>query len=159
MKRSTLGPLMLAIMLAPTTALGQDIIGSWKQTAFYQKVVSSGERRLPFGERIVGRFVATREGAFCSMATGVDRKQVANAPSDEERIDLFKTMYAYCGKYRVEGSKFIIQPDVAWAPNFTKQEQNRLWKIDGNILTMETLPFKSQLDGVDVVATVVYQRE
>jgi hypothetical protein len=159
MKRLTLGTLMLAIILAPTTVLGQDIIGSWKQTAFYQKVVSSGERRFPFGEKVVGRFVSTKEGTFCSMVTGVDRKQGGDAPSDEERVGLFKTMYAYCGKYRVEGSKFIIQPDVAWAPNFTKQEQIRSWKIDGNVLTMETLPFKSQLDGVDVVATVVYQRE
>ena len=70
MNRSVLGLLMLAIILAPTTALSQDLIGSWKQTAFYQKVVSTGERRFPFGEKVVGRFVSTREGTFCSMATG-----------------------------------------------------------------------------------------
>ena len=159
MKQIFLGPLMFAAIFAPTTALAQDINGSWKQTAFYQKVVSTGEKRFPFGEQVVGKFVSTKEGNFCSIATGVDRKQGAGAPSDEERIGLFKSMYAYCGKYRVEGSKIIMQPDIAWAPNFTKQEQTRSWKIDGNILTMESSPFKSQLDGVDVVATVIYQRE
>jgi hypothetical protein len=159
MKPSALGFLMLAIIPAPTKALGQDLIGSWKQTAFYQKVVSTGERRFPFGEKIVGRFVSTREGTFCSMATSFDRQQGVGAPSDEERVGLFKTMYAYCGSYRVEGPKIIMQPDIAWAPNFTKQEQTRSWQIDGNILTMESSPFKSQLDGVDVVSTVIYQRE
>ena len=159
MNWSAVGLLMPAIILAPTTALGQDLTGSWKQTAFYQKVVSTGERRFPFGEKVVGRFVSTREGTFCSMATGFDRQQGAGAPSDEERVGLFKTMYAYCGSYRVEGLKIIMQPDIAWAPNFTKQEQTRSWKIDGKILTMESSPFKSQLDGVDVVATVIYQRE
>ena len=101
----------------------------------------------------------TREGTFCTMATGTDRKQGAAAPTDEERVGLFKTMYAYCGTYRIDGSKLFAQPDVAWTPNWTKQEHNASWKVDGKVLTVETLPFKSQLDGVDVVAIVEYEKE
>ena len=32
-------------------------------------------------------------------------------------------------------------------------------KVDGKVLTVETLPFESQLDGVDVVAIVEYEKE
>ncbi len=43
------------------------------------------------------------------MTTAADRKQVALAPTDEERVGLFKTMYAYCGTYRIDGPKFITE--------------------------------------------------
>jgi hypothetical protein len=126
---------------------------------FYQKVVSSGEKRFPFGEKIVGRSMYTKEGTFCTMATGVERKQGAGAPTDEERIGLFKSIYAYCGTYRVEGAKLMGQPDVAWTPNWAKHEHNATWKVEGKKLTVETLPFKSQLDGAEVVAVVEYDRD
>jgi Lipocalin-like domain len=158
-KKFALSSLAFVSVLASASASAQDIVGSWKQTAFYQKVVSSGEKRFPFGEKIVGRSVYTKEGTFCTMATGIDRTQGAGAPTDEERLKLFRTMYAYCGTYRVDGSKFMGQPDVAWTPNWTKQEHNASWKVDGKVLTIETLPFKSQLDGVDVVAVVEYEKE
>ena len=159
MKRIAVSTLALMGVLASVSASAQDIVGSWKQTTFYQKVTSSGEKRFPFGEKVVGRSIFTKEGTFCSMATGMDRKQGAGAPNDEERVGLFKTMYAYCGKYRVDGSKFSAESDVAWAPNWTKQELHRSWKVDGKVLSMESAPFKSQLDNVDVVAVVEFERE
>jgi hypothetical protein len=119
-------PSALVGVLAPALASAQDIVGSWKQIAFYQKVVCSGEKRFPFGGKIVGRSTYTKEGTFCTMATGINREQGAVAPTDEERIELFKTMYAYCGTYRVDGSKLFAQPDVAWTPNWTKREHNSL---------------------------------
>ena len=133
MKKFALSSLAFVSVLASASASAQDIVGSWKQSAFYQKVVSSGEKHFPFGEKIVGRSMYTKEGTFCTMATGVDRKQGAGAPTDEERVGLFKTMYAYCGKYRVDGSKLVAQPDVAWTPNWTKQEHSASWKVDGKI--------------------------
>ena len=132
MKEFAFCSLVLVVsVLAPASAVAQDIVGSWKQTAFYQKVVSSGEKRFPFGEKIVGRSVYTKEGTFCTMATGIDRKQGAVAPTDEERVELFKTMYAYCGTYRLDGSKLLAQPDVAWTSNWTKREHNSSWNVNG----------------------------
>jgi hypothetical protein len=159
MKKILVSSLALGGVLASASASAQDILGSWKQSAFYQKVVSSGEKRFPFGEKIVGRSMYTKEGTFCTMATGVDRKQGAGAPTDEERVALFKSMYAYCGTYRVDGSKLLGQPDVAWTPNWAKQEHNATWKVEGKKLTVETMPFKSQLDGAEVVAVVEYEKE
>jgi hypothetical protein len=158
-KKFAFSSLAFVSVLAPAFASAQDIVGSWKQKAFYQKVVSSGEKRFPFGEKIVGRSAYTKEGTFCTMATDADRKQGAGVPTDEERVGLFKTMYAYCGTYRVDGTKLLAQPDVAWTPNWTKGEHNASWKVDGKLLTIETLPFKSQLDGVEVVAITEYEKE
>ena len=80
MKKLAFSSLALVSVLASAAASAQDIVGSWKQSAFYQKVVSSGEKRFPFGEKIVGRSMYTKEGTFCTMATGIDRKQGAGLP-------------------------------------------------------------------------------
>lgn len=159
MKRLAFGLSVAFAVVAPGTASAQEIVGSWKHTTFYQKVVSSGEKRFPFGEQIVGRSIYTKEGTFCTMTTGVNRKQSPGAPTDEERVGLFKTMYAFCGTYRVDGSKIITQADIAWTPNWTQRPGNVSWKLDGKRLTIESLPFKSQLDGVDVVAILEFERE
>jgi hypothetical protein len=45
-----------ALLLAPMAAYAEsDIVGSWKQTAFYQKVVATGERRDIYGDKVLGR--------------------------------------------------------------------------------------------------------
>jgi Lipocalin-like domain len=146
-------------VLSPVSVSAQEIVGSWKHKIFYQKVLSSGEKRFPFGEKIVGRSIYTKEGTFCTMTTGADRKQSANAPTDEERVSLFKTMYAYCGTYRADGPKLILQPDIAWTPNWTQRPGNLSWKLDGKILSIESASFKSQLDGVDVVTVLEFEKE
>lgn len=159
MKRLPVTVLLFSGLFTPELALAQDIVGSWKHKTFHQKVVSSGEKRVPFGEKIVGRSVYTKEGTFCTMTTGADRKQSAGTPTDEERLALFKTMYAFCGTYRVDGQKMTYQSDVAWAPNWTQQPGNVSWKLDGKTLTVESMPFKSQLDGVDVIVVLELEKE
>lgn len=96
MKRTIL--YLVTFILVPISAHAQtDIAGSWKQTAFYQKVLSTGERRFPFGEMIIGRIVYSKDGTFCTMTTGADRKQAAAAPTDEERVSCSKPCLPIAG--------------------------------------------------------------
>ena len=53
----------------------------------------------------------------------------------------------------------MSQPDVAWTPNWTKREHQASWKVDGKVLSVETSPFMSQRDGVDVMAIVEFEKE
>lgn len=101
----------------------------------------------------------SKDGTFCTMTTGADRKQAAAAPTDEERVQLFKTMFAYCGAYRVDGSRLFTKSDVAWTPNWTKRETSAAFTIDGKLMTTESSPFIAQLDGVEVIAVNVYEKE
>jgi hypothetical protein len=136
-----------------------DIVGSWKQTAFYQKVVATGERRDIYGDKILGRVIYTKEGTFCTMATAADRKQAGPAVADAEKPALFSTMYAYCGKYSVDGAKVSTMADTAWAPAWLTSPHDGKWEVKGKILTIETTSFKSMRDGVEVIAIVQYDRE
>jgi hypothetical protein len=149
-----------AVFWAPLSAYAEsDIVGSWKQTAFYQKVVATGERRDIYGDKVLGRVIYTREGTYCTMATAADRKQAALAVAEAEKPALFSTMYAYCGTYTTEGSKLLTKADTAWAPAWLTSPHDGTWEVKGKTLTVETTPFKSMRDGVEVIAIVQYERE
>jgi hypothetical protein len=134
-------------------------VGSWKQTAFYQKVVSSGERRDIFGDKVLGRAIYTKEGTYCEMATAADRKQAAPAVADTEKPALFSSMYAHCGKYTVDGAKLSGIPDTAWAPGWLTLPHHGNWEVKGKTLTIETTPYKAPRDGVEVISIVQFERE
>src|ERR1700746_2689380 len=105
-----------ALLLAPMAAYAEsEIVGSWKQTAFYQKVVATGERRDIYGDKVLGRVIYTKEGTFCTMPTAADRKQAAPAVTEAEKPALFSSMYAYCGKYTIDGAKVSTIADTARA--------------------------------------------
>jgi hypothetical protein len=148
------------LLLAPMSAYAEsDILGSWRQTAFYQKVVATGERRDIYGDKVLGRVIYTKEGTFCTMATAADRKQAAPAVAEAEKPALFSSMYAYCGKYTVDGAKLSTIADTAWAPGWLTSPHDGKWEVKGKTLTVETTPFKSMRDGVEVIAIVQYDRE
>jgi Lipocalin-like domain len=74
--------------------------------------------------------------------------------SDAERIDLFKSMFAYSGNYKVEGNnKLVYHIDGLWNQSWTGTDLTRQVEIAGTKLTIETSPFKSALDGQDIVVT------
>jgi hypothetical protein len=93
------------------------------------------------------------------MATAADRKQAAAAVTEAEKPALFTSMYAYCGKYAVDGAKLSAMPDTAWAPGWLTSPHEGKWEIKGKTLTVETSPFKSMRDAVEVIAIVQYERE
>ena len=63
--------------------------------------------------------------------TGEGRK----APNtDLDRADLFKSMVAYTGIYRIEGDKWITKVDVAMNPALVGTEQARFFRVDGDRL-------------------------
>jgi hypothetical protein len=66
-----------------------------------------------------------------------DRKPGAD---DLERAALQRSMLAYSGRYRVEGSDFITTVEVSWNEQWTGTEQRRHYRIDGDKLFIESAP-------------------
>ena len=161
MKRVVPGTLALGFLcFAPIPSHAEsDLVGTWKQTAFYQKIVATGKRRDLFGDKVLGRVIYTKEGTFCTMATAADRKQAGPAISDAEKPALFTSMYAFCGKYTVDGSKLSTVADTSWAPIRVGKPGGGRWEVKGKTLTIETDPFKAIGDGAEVIAIVQYERE
>jgi hypothetical protein len=59
-------------------------------------------------------------------------------PSDNERMALYDTMFAYAGTYSLEAGKVIHHVDVSWNEVWTGTDQARLFELNGNTLTLMT---------------------
>jgi len=111
------------------------LLGSWKIISYEREIQSTGERQPIWGKNPTGYIIFTPEGLFMAVLTGEGRK----APSTEhDRAELFNTMFAYTGRYRLEGDKWITKVDVAWQPARVGTEQVRYFRFDGDRLQVIT---------------------
>ena len=78
---------------------------------------------------------------------------------DEDRINLHKYMYAYSGRYTVEGDKVVNHVDVSWNESWTGTDQVRFFKLEGDSLTITGPPQKSAISGIENVPVAVFVRE
>ena len=57
-------------------------------------------------------------------------------PSDEEKIALFDTMFAYSGSYTVESDRVVHHVDLSWNEAWSGTDQVRFCKVDERTLTI-----------------------
>ncbi len=132
------------------------LIGNWKLVAL-QSIVDEDAPTEHFGARPKGYLILTREGRMAAVLTS-DTRKVAN--TDSERAELFKSMMAYSGKYRVEGNEFVTTVDVSWNEAWNGTEQRRHWKIEDGKLFVKLAPQPSTLfPGRTVFGRLVWERD
>jgi hypothetical protein len=164
-RRLLLTSLIAASLAGPSLALAQDrtpsIVGVWKLKAFSTKDVTTGKEARPFGEHPSGYFFFTRGGKVAFLAVGQDRKPPAsNAPTDEERAQLYKSMIAaFTGSYKADNGKIVMQVDASWNQAWTGTEQPRNIQIAGSELTVTTPPLKTLVAGQEIVVTAIFDRD
>ena len=111
------------------------VLGTWKLISYEFEVQSTGERQPIWGKNPTGYIIFTPEGLFMAVLTGEGRK---SPNTDQDRAELFNTMFAYTGRYRIEGDKWITKVDVAWLPARVGTEQVRYFKFEGDRLQVIT---------------------
>jgi hypothetical protein len=115
------------------------LIGTWKLISWELKD-DAGHVSDPFGPDAVGYLTYTEDGHMSVIITTA-RRSPSSAPdllggSVEEKAAAAETCVAYCGTYRIQGSKVVIHVDASLFPNWTDTEQERVFHIDGRSLTM-----------------------
>jgi hypothetical protein len=68
-------------------------------------------------------------------------------------------MVSWAGTYRTDGDKVFYQVEVAYVPSWVGTVRTSRAQVAGNTLTVTTLPFKSRLDGKDIVVATVWERQ
>ena len=125
MKRALMSAVAIAFLLMlPELLAAQDltssIVGTWKLTSFARKEVATGKTAALYGEHPTGYAYYTKGGHFLIFAVAQDRKKNEEiaAPTDAERIELFKSMFASGGIYKIEGNKITFDVDIAWVQSW-----------------------------------------
>ena len=95
--------LLLAICSPVFAQEPNPLIGNWKLVSF-QTIVDNEAPQDLYRSQPKGFLILTREGRMIGIVTADNRK---GGMSDAERATLHKTLIAYSGRYRIEGSDFI----------------------------------------------------
>lgn len=141
--RNTVIALAGSLLLLVSSALATDdsaeaLHGVWRLTSFkFQVIGEDAAPREPFGPNPKGWLILMPEGRMMAVITASDRKPPTN---DAESAALLKSMIAYTGRYTVEGDRFVTKVDAAWNEVYMGHDQVRLFTVDGDTLTIKTLP-------------------
>jgi len=109
------------------------LVGVWQLVSYQTEFQDGSPKRAMFGEHPTGYIIFTREGRLMAVIEAEGRKA---ASTDSDRATLLKTLIAYSGKYRIEGSRWITSVDTAWNPAWDGTDQVRSFQIAGNRLTV-----------------------
>jgi len=88
-------------------------------------------REAILGKNPTGYAIYTPEGRVMSLIKAEGRKP---ATTDQDRANLWRSMVAYAGTYRIAGDKLILRADVSSVPTFVGPERVTLFRIDGDRL-------------------------
>ena len=113
----------------------------------------------PFGEKPAGYYVFTEDGTFVAVVFDSARKAPATAaPTDAERVELFKSMGVTTGRYTLAGSKVTIAVDGSLVQGPVGTTQVREAKLSGNTMEFVSPQIKAPQTGQPVVFTVTLER-
>jgi hypothetical protein len=139
----------------PVTAESNALVGNWRLVSS-QAIVDDQAHDL-FGSSPKGYLILTPQGRLCAITTAAHRSP---GEGDKERTALHRSMMAYTGKYRVEGSDFITVVEASWNESWNGTEQRRHFRLEGDRLFIESAPAPSLLFPGEVdFRRVVWERE
>jgi hypothetical protein len=133
--------LFIALSNVVFGADSDDLVGTWKLVS-WQVITANSPPQNVFGTHPKGFLILTREGRIMVLTTAEKRLP---GMGDAERAALHKSMLAYSGRYRLEGSDFITKVEVSWNEEWNGTEQRRHFRIEGNKLFIESAPGPSML--------------
>ncbi|RVC45724.1 hypothetical protein EN781_08685 [Mesorhizobium sp. M4A.F.Ca.ET.090.04.2.1] len=148
------------VQVTPVRPLNRDLLlGSWKMTSWMTRDVATGERREALGQHPRGIVIYTHERVIFFILRNSRKRPERLQPSDEDKIALFDTMFAYSGSYTVEPDRVVHHVDMSWNEAWSGTEQVRFCNVDEDTLTYTSAPAQTPFDGREVVHEVTYVRE
>jgi len=136
---------------------GNPLLGTWKLKS-HLVTTAAGERLAPYGESPSGYLSYLADGRMHVIGAASRRvKPAGPTPTDDERLALYDTMFAYAGRYSIESDKVIHHVDISWNETWAGTEQTRCFLVSGNTLTLTTR-ITDRASGTESVYSVVWER-
>ena len=135
---------------------GKELVGTWRLVSFELRS-PDGTVSYPFGEDATGYLFYNDQGYMSAAFMGADRAR----PDSDDLAEVakgvnFDAFNAYCGPYEVKDDRVVHHVEVASLPQFTGTDQERVFRVDGDQLVLETVPL--QISSEAPVGLLVWQR-
>ena len=152
------GALLLAIPLAAPAA-ESDLYGTWKMVSQSQKLTDTGEIRAGRGKTPNGYVTFTPDGRVIGIILNDKRPKPESVAklTDQQRLELFNTMNAFAGTYKLEGNKLTYRFELTHNEVPARASVREI-KIEGRKLTMVNEPAPATADGKMVQTTTVWEK-
>jgi hypothetical protein len=133
----------------PKAALAAEnpLLVTWKLQSLVHEASATGQRSSPFGDRPQGYLNYSRDGRMYAIGVTDDRPKTREAvPTDEEKVKLQGSMFAYAVTYTADGEKVVHHVDISWNQSWTGTDPVRFYELDGSTLTITTARAQSAFD-------------
>jgi len=135
------------------------IVGTWRLVSFTEENIQTKAMTYPLGQKANAFVIYGADGYVSTIFTAGDRKPPASAQAtDEEALQLYRSMVAFAGRYEVEGNKLLYHPLTSWNEAWNGVTQTRLWAVDEDRLQVKSVPVTSTLTGTETVFSLLWER-
>ena len=120
----------ITLMLTSASAWADPskLVGTWKLKSGYLVNLETKEQRFIVGEKPNGYLVDTPNRVIFVITPENLRKP----DTDADRVHNYRSMFAYSGKYTVDGEKFTTKVDVSWNHTWVGTDQVRFYRFKGD---------------------------
>jgi hypothetical protein len=143
------------------------LLGTWKLISAIATLADGTVEPDVYGSNPTGYLTHTSEGQMMVILSRSDRlpfsEEIRSPLSEDmysvpikERAQAFATFSAYAGTYRLNGNTVTHHLEVASIPNRVGTDLVRTFTLDGNRVTLKTLPTMS--NGVLKVFELIWER-
>jgi hypothetical protein len=150
--------LAMAALLPLQVLADEDISGTYKLILEQRKIVDTGEI-VPVPSPL-GYINYGKDGRLVVLIVRHPRPkpEALDKITDQQRIDLFRTMTAYGGTYTFDGKTVEHSIDIAWNEVWAGTKQVRYVTREGDRITLTTPPFPFHTDGRTSVNMLVFEK-
>ncbi len=129
--------------------IGHVIVGTWRLTAFTERNLETGAVSYPFGEMAKALVIYEANGYVATIFVRSDRKPpITPQATDQEAMDLYRSMIAFAGRYEVDGNRLTYHPEISWNEAWNGTTQERVIEVSEDRLETNSVPVVSPLTGV-----------
>jgi hypothetical protein len=152
--------LSIALTVIAVSAAKEDLVGTYKLVSDTRKVLDTGEVLYPYGKNPVGYIMYGKEGRMLVLVVGDDRPRPASIQKamPEQQAALFRSMLAYGGTYKFDGTRIEHHIDISWNELWTGMTVIREVRKEGDKLIYTTNPAPFPGDGKMGVATLIWEK-
>ena len=155
-----IGLLVVLTSISVWAAGEEDLYGTWRLVSYTQEIVATGEKIDIFGKAPRGFLSYSRDGRMSAILAKDERPKPTDLAkvTNEERVELFKTVIAYGGTFKFDGKTVTHHLDISWNETWTGTAQVRNVRLEGGKLYISTNPIPRPEDGKVVIGVLAWEK-
>jgi len=150
----------IAFALIAASGAEEDIVGTYRLVSDTRKVLDTGEILYTYGKHPAGYIMYGKDGRMLVLVLKDDRPKPASIEkaTPEQQAALFRSMLAYGGTYKFDGTRIEHHIDISWNELWTGTTVIRNVQKEGDKLIYTTQPAPFSSDGKMSIATLVWEK-